>query len=290
MLFPIDTINLLMLNAGYAELYADWNWKNVCSPFTRLYYVTEGEAWLDLPYGKVHLLPGFMYIIPAQTTHSYECYGTFKHYYIHLYMEEPNEGSIFDYYSYPEAGVEASGDEEDIFKAICAIHPEAVLPSSDPYIYDNSLTFAEYVKRANSLPDYSRMNIRGLLLVLFSRLQRYSRPKTWTSDARMSSILKFIRQHIGERIGTGRLAEAMCLSDQHVIRLFRRNFNETPMQFVTRKKMERAELLLLTTDKPIKGISYELGFSDLSYFIRLFKKTTGKTPLDYRRDAWRGYR
>ena len=40
----IDQLHLLILNVGLAIHNADWNWKNVSSPFTRLYYIMEGTA------------------------------------------------------------------------------------------------------------------------------------------------------------------------------------------------------------------------------------------------------
>ena len=49
--------NLLMLNVGHAMHNADWNFKDVSSPFTRLYYVTEGNAELILPSGTPHEPP-----------------------------------------------------------------------------------------------------------------------------------------------------------------------------------------------------------------------------------------
>ncbi len=69
MQFPVDTLNLMMLNAGHAEHYADWNWQGVCSPFTRLYYVTEGEAWLYFQHRRIHLLPGHIYCAGADSAH-----------------------------------------------------------------------------------------------------------------------------------------------------------------------------------------------------------------------------
>lgn len=282
MQFPVDTLNLMMLNAGYAEHYADWNWQGVCSPFTRLYYVTEGEAWLYFQHRRIHLLPGHIYIVPAQTVHTCECHGLFKHYYIHLYEEAQSDTDIFDYYKFPEVGVAVSGNEESVFQTICDIYPDAALSDSNPEIYDNSVRFAEYVKRYNSLPDYVRMHVRGLLFVLFAQVLKYASPKTWTSDRRMAAVLKHIRRNGNVRMEMLELAEIACVSKQHLIRLFRQNFNETPMQYVIRKKIERAELMLLTTAMSVKNVAYALGFNDHSYFIRLFKKHTGKTPAEYR--------
>ena len=47
--------------------------------------------------------------------------------------------------------------------------------------------------------------------------------------------------------------------------------------------LERAQLLLFTTDKAVKEVAYMLGFSDENYFIRLFRKLTDTTPQEYRR-------
>ena len=59
--------------------------------------------------------------------------------------------------------------------------------------------------------------------------------------------------------------------------------NRKPLQYVNNKKVERAQLLLYTTDMPVKEVAYELGFSDHSYFIRMYRKLTGITPQEYRR-------
>ena len=78
--FNIDTFHPFVLNIGLAQHNADWNWKNVSSPFARLYYVTEGSAKIILPDHTVSLRKGYMYFIPAFTSHSYECTSSFTHY------------------------------------------------------------------------------------------------------------------------------------------------------------------------------------------------------------------
>ena len=51
----VDKLHPLVLNVGLAVHNADWNWKNVNSPFTRLYYITEGTAQIQLS-GSVQIL------------------------------------------------------------------------------------------------------------------------------------------------------------------------------------------------------------------------------------------
>ena len=57
---------------------------------------------------------------------------------------------------------------------------------------------------------------------------------------------------------------------------------ETPNVYVTKKKMEKAELLLVTSDLSVKQVADSLGYEDYSYFNKLFKKNAGVTPQQYR--------
>lgn len=92
----VDKLHPLVLNIGLAIHNADWNWKNVSSPFTRLYYVTEGTAQI-LISGKIQILKAnHMYFIPAFTKHSYICNSYFSHYYLHIYEEHQSDNNLLD--------------------------------------------------------------------------------------------------------------------------------------------------------------------------------------------------
>lgn len=47
--YTVNDLHFLMLHAGIAHHHGDWNWKDVKSPFARLYYVTEGAAQVVMP-------------------------------------------------------------------------------------------------------------------------------------------------------------------------------------------------------------------------------------------------
>lgn len=271
-----------MLNVGLAHHDGDWNWKDVNSPFTRIFYVVEGGALLHLPHQTVSLRPGYLYIVPAYTLHSYECEGLFVHYYLHVYEGFKSEMNLVEQYDFP---VEVAGCQDDdlLFKRMCEQHPQALLPSSNPEAYDNATHMTNYVERYRDMPLWQKMELRGGILMLFSRFLRQAVPHTWTADERMKRVQEFIHSHICEEIDVEELANVACVTKPYLIRLFKREFNISPIQYVNRKKVERAQLLLYTTDMPVKEVSYELGFGDHSYFIRMYRKVTGVTPQEYRR-------
>ena len=83
-------------------------------------------------------------------------------------------------------------------------------------------------------------------------------------------------------IELGVLAEKSGLSKDHFIRLFKKETGDTPLRYIIRKKIEKAQLILITDDMSIKNVALNLAFEDYSYFNRLFKKITGVTPQEYR--------
>lgn len=280
MQIPIESFNLQMLNVGLAHHHGDWNWKDIVSPFTRIYYVKEGEALVHLPHQTVRLRPGYLYLIPAYTLHSYECEGLFVHYYLHVYEGFKSEMNLIEQYDFP-VEVAGSHDDELLLQRMCEQHPQAQLPSSNPEAY--ATQFTDYVERYRDMPLWQKMELRGVILMLFSRFLRQAVPHVWTTDERMKRVQEHIHSHICDNIDVEDLADVACVTKPYLIRLFKREFGSSPVQYINKKKVERAELLLYTTDMPVKEVSYELGISDHSYFIRLFRKVTGITPQEYRR-------
>lgn len=281
---PIESLNLLMLNMGYAQHNGDWNWKNVQSPFTRIFLVTEGSAMLHSEGRTTELTPNHMYIIPAGTLHSYECTGVFALYYIHIYEGFKNDIDVFNRYVFP-VEVEADSSDRMVMELLCRTHPEAQLPASNPTSYDNTTTFTHNLMRYNNMDLHQRMLIRGGVLILFSRFLAYAKPRIWTTDKRMTKVLQFIHNNLYDDIDIDKLAETACVTKFHLIRLFKRSFGTSPLHYINRKKMEKAQLLLLTEDKTVKELAFSLGYCSPPYFSRMFKQITGYTPQEYRRNC-----
>ncbi|MBB1159300.1 helix-turn-helix transcriptional regulator [Amycolatopsis dendrobii] len=68
----------------------------------------------------------------------------------------------------------------------------------------------------------------------------------------------------------------------HFVRLFRAGYGQTPGQYLSRRRIERAEDLLRTADLSVTEICSLVGFSSLGSFSASFKKHTGLTPSEYR--------
>ncbi len=84
-------------------------------------------------------------------------------------------------------------------------------------------------------------------------------------------------------IRSSELATLVRLSPAHFSRAFRNSFGCSPLEYVTRRRMERAQGLMLSTDTPLSQIALDCGLADQAHFSRLFRRVVGETPRAWRR-------
>lgn len=275
-----ETTDLILLNIGYAIHRADWNYKNVNSPFARIYLVKDGMAKLHLPDQIQTLTPGHLYMIPPFTLHSYECDDYYALYYIHIYERQSSGQRILEDYVFP-VEIEATSLDHLLVEQLSKINPGRNLKGYDPSDYDNSSTLMQNILLHSQNPAYTMMETKGILFQLLSRFMKSASDKYGITDNRIRKTIHYIRKNIDKNISTDELTDICCLSKDHFIRLFRKEMHQTPVQYIHQKKIEKAQLMLITDQQPIKDIAYTLSFENVSYFNRLFKRYTGMTPMEY---------
>lgn len=99
----------------------------------------------------------------------------------------------------------------------------------------------------------------------------------------LQPVIDTIFLNKNEHLSLQDLADLVNLSTSHLSRLLKEEFGEPFSQAYIRLRMLWAKQLLEETNFPINQISEELGYVEASYFVRSFKKTTGITPLHYRK-------
>ena len=96
--------------------------------------------------------------------------------------------------------------------------------------------------------------------------------------------LKYIEQHIEHPITLQELANETNYSLSRFKSKFKEELGITPVEYITLQKMDRAQMLLKTTNSSITDIAYQLGFSSSNYFCSVFKKTLSYSPAAYRKN------
>ncbi len=96
-------------------------------------------------------------------------------------------------------------------------------------------------------------------------------------------IEEYVQRNIAKPIHVSELSKIAGSSIFYFVRMFKECTGETPYQYITRCKVEKAQRLLTTTQQKIIQIGFEVGFNDPGHFARVYKKSTGISPTKYRK-------
>lgn len=98
----------------------------------------------------------------------------------------------------------------------------------------------------------------------------------------ISEVVEYVRHHTNQDIKRSDLAELVHLNIDYLARIFKKETGTTLNDFIIEEKMKVAKNLLRTTRLPVSLIATKVGYSNFSYFTKLYKKHYGKTPMEER--------
>ena len=97
-------------------------------------------------------------------------------------------------------------------------------------------------------------------------------------------VLAHIEENLSSPLRNKDLAAIARLSTFHFAFAFRNSVGESPHEHIIRRRLERAQGLMLATDRPLSDIAAECGWADQAHLTRLFRKRVGESPAAWRRD------
>ncbi|WP_046174283.1 response regulator transcription factor [Domibacillus indicus] len=95
---------------------------------------------------------------------------------------------------------------------------------------------------------------------------------------------QWINEHLSEPVTIEKIASLVYLNPTYFSEFFKQHTGETVLDYITRKRMEKARALLLASPMKIYEIASAVGYTDTKYFSRLFKKHYGELPSKYKQD------
>lgn len=278
-----NTLSLHMIYAGYYEVGKEWCYRNVLSPFSRLYLIDKGEAWIYMNKKKYKLEAGDLFIIPKFTYHTYECEDYMSHYYICFLDQMVGGRSLFEYVHLCNK-VKASSFDRYLIEKFVKLNPGYQISNPDPKKYDNKAELFSLNKKQSVLHLQSTLESNGILLQLFSRFITSENTEASYRENQhksMNKVFSYIDVHLAGGIHVKDLADIMCMSVDHFTRIFKLVNGMTPNQYIQLKRIERAQTLMLLSDMSVKEIAEEVGVPNLSQFSKLFRKHLGVSPREY---------
>ena len=105
------------------------------------------------------------------------------------------------------------------------------------------------------------------------------------SSERLAPVVEYMKGHFADEITLSQLAQMLPMSEGQFCRIFKRHMKMSPMQYLQRYRILQSCRMLQETDKKIGDIANLTGFNNISYFNKVFLKTIGCTPKEYRNSS-----
>lgn len=252
-----NDLKISLADHGYAELSTEWRAQNVCSPFSRIYYIVKGEGFVRSRMQFLKLTAGNCYFLPADLTYDYWCETSLSQLYFHVMVTEPGGLNFF-------SGVDSFG--------------------SFPVGAENmQKIFAHYTAQDDFL---SMLKLKACLDEALYRFIGQYQIRSFSGDSYSPEVLqatKYISRNLSVQLTAADIAADQFISESKLTKEFKAETGTTIGKYIDGLIFSRAEFLLSKTNHSIKNISNELGFCDQFYFARRFRQKFGEAPLAYRK-------
>ncbi|WP_028552601.1 helix-turn-helix domain-containing protein [Paenibacillus sp. UNC451MF] len=144
-------------------------------------------------------------------------------------------------------------------------------------ILDQMLILKNRFSLENQLP------LQALLSQFFVVLQKNLRAQTNSRSQKLSEqIINYLYMTSDTPFRLDDLSKRFNFHIDYLSKCLKKHTGMTPLQYANRIKIERAKALLYNSDKPLKEIVSQVGFTDYNYFLRVFRQHTGISPAKYR--------
>lgn len=240
-------------------------------------YCDKGQQIYEVNGKKYRIGGGDVFVTYPGEPHSTANYPEEKGILFWLQIEMPREGSSFMGY----AGEMASLLMKELRYLRCR-HFKGT-PAMKKNLEDIISLAQLPVSSINILSIH--VHLQNFLLDII----RSTKEKTLHTDARIENVKKFIDDNLDSNLSIELLAGEHHISESHFKSWFKKIMGVTPMDYVHRKKIEKAKKLLRSNDSnTVTKIAYDLNFSSSQYFATVFKKYTRITPAEFRSGAKNG--
>lgn len=166
-----------------------------------------------------------------------------------------------------------------LFEVIVTVRntTEEFIPNYKNEAFDNAFSFFAKENDLVTLKDFVKRTMAECISAIISKKQKAENPI-------IKKVCDYINDNLSEDISLEQMAEYTKVSSFYLSKLFKEEKGVTFVNFLSDRRLEKAQEMLKNTDKPIKEITAEVGYNDQNYFSRLFKNKFGISPSDFRND------
>jgi LacI family transcriptional regulator len=166
-------------------------------------------------------------------------------------------------------------DNDEVLCELCSPPLSSVLPNARRIGYEAASMLARMM-RGERLTSQTRF-VEPVRVV-----ERQSTEAVSVADARVAQALRFIREHVGERIDVSDVLRAVPMSRTLLERKFHAALGHSPHREIVQQRIARAKHLLVESEVSIAVVAELAGFDNASYLSVAFRRETGESPYAYR--------
>ncbi len=167
-------------------------------------------------------------------------------------------------------------------------HATMELPKGACFNRIDTLCVMMHEEMQLTTPDYSV--IRHLLGALFTMIESHRRKQDLqqlqqkTQNVTFKTFLKILEENFRRPEGVDFYADKLFMSTRNLNLICQSILQQSVSEIVETRKLIEAKNLLISTDKTISEIGYELGYNEKAYFTTVFKRKSGQTPTEFREE------
>ena len=269
----IEGFRLRIQVARFQELGSEWRTDKFMSasriiPYARLYYPIDGEGFV-IHHGRQYLLrPGWICLVPPYAQAEVSCPKYLVKYWCHFnaYILD-SDLDIFSLY-HPAYELEVKNNDfvRNLFVRLVELHntPGAMVKSIEGMEAKSAL---------------------GLLIAPFLKtITEDFSGKPVDAMAKFTKLLAYIEKNLFRRLTLTELAEEFHLNATYLSNLFAKRMGLPLIAYCNRRRIRLAIDLIWSTDYSISEIADKVGIGDVTNFSKMFKRTTGLYPSEYRKN------
>ena len=264
------------INFLYVDKYSfgrAWYMPESKIPYSMLRYITAGKAIFIIDGKELVVEKNQVVYLPRGCVLSCHALGdTFSFTSIRFNMSVSYAGGDFlrEYYQMPEV-LEDKGEKEYFDRISGAIHSDGAerMFLVRGYL---ELLIGKIIGRAGKHEKQIEREVVGGAEV-----------RTEQMDQRIQRVVDFMVLHPTENYTTARLCDMAGLGETRFRKLFKEQTGKSPGEYLRDMRMMVAGRRLLLSAESVSDIAYSVGYEDVNFFIRVFKKYFGVTPNQYRK-------
>ncbi|WP_150274655.1 AraC family transcriptional regulator [Paenibacillus tepidiphilus] len=250
-----------------------------CHDFSELVVILSGHAVHIIEGKEYPVSAGQVFLIHSDVSHGYKNVDGIE--YVNVMFQPEQLLQLPELRLLP--GFQALFYIEPFYRK--EMYFKGMLMLDGPQLQEATRLLDTILAEHDGQPEGYRLMVRTYFTALVGMLSRYYQQNGGHAEnkaLRIGETITYIEEHFLQPITLQEMADMAYMSTRQFLRVFTRNYQTTPMDYIIRKRLDYSCTLLRNPDLSISQVAMDSGFRDQNYYSRQFRKVFRCSPSEYR--------